>query len=170
MFAASENEEDKEDKGRLDVEERGVSAGDVVVGVSVAGGAAYVVGALERARELGASTIALTCNENSPIAAVSDLEIVTDTGAEVITGSTRLKAGTAHKMVMNMLTTCAMVKTGRVYENMMVNLKPYNIKLRQRVINIVCDICHCDREKAVELLDATDWEIRAAAELYRSSN
>ena len=170
MFAASENEEDKEDKGRLDVEERGVSTGDVVVGVSVAGGAAYVVGALERARELGASTIALTCNENSPIAAVSDLEIVTDTGAEVITGSTRLKAGTAHKMVMNMLTTCAMVKTGRVYENMMVNLKPYNIKLRQRVINIVCDICHCDREKAVELLDATDWEIRAAAELYRKGS
>jgi N-acetylmuramic acid 6-phosphate etherase len=154
MFAASENEEDKDDKGRLDVEERGVSAGDVVVGVSVAGGAAYVVGALEKARELGASTIALTCNDNSPIAAVSDLAIVTDTGAEVITGSTRLKAGTAHKMVMNMLTTCAMVKTGRVYENMMVNLKPYNIKLRQRVINIVCDICHCDREKAVELRDA----------------
>lgn len=168
MFAASENEEDKEDKGRQDVEARGVSAGDVVVGVSVAGGAAYVVGGLQKAKELGASTIALTCNDNSPIAAVSDLAIVTDTGAEVITGSTRLKAGTAHKMVMNMLTTCAMVKTGRVYENMMVNLKPYNIKLRQRVINIVCDICHCDREKAVELLDATDWEIRAAAELYRT--
>ena len=170
MFAASENEEDKDDKGRLDVEERGVSAGDVVVGVSVAGGAAYVVGALQRARELGASTIALTCNEGSPIAAVSDLAIVTDTGAEVITGSTRLKAGTAHKMVMNMLTTCAMVKTGRVYENMMVNLKPYNIKLRQRVINIVCDICLCDREKAVELLDATGWEIRAAAELFKAQS
>ena len=170
MFAASENEEDKDDKGRLDVEERGVSAGDVVVGVSVAGGAAYVVGGLQKARELGASTIALTCNDDSPIAAVSDLAIVTDTGAEVITGSTRLKAGTAHKMVMNMLTTCAMVKTGRVYENMMVNLKPYNIKLRQRVINIVCDICHCGREKAVELLDATDWEIRAAAELYRKGS
>jgi N-acetylmuramic acid 6-phosphate etherase len=101
---------------------------------------------------------------------VSDHAIVTDTGAEVITGSTRLKAGTAHKMVMNMLTTCAMVKTGRVYENMMVNLKPYNIKLRQRVINIVCDICHCEAEKAVELLDATDWEIRSAAELYRKEN
>ena len=129
------------------------------------------LGALaDKARELGASTIALTCNEGSAIGKVSDLCIVTDTGAEVITGSTRLKAGTAHKMVMNMLTTCAMVKTGRVYENMMVNLKPYNIKLRQRVINIVCDICGCDREKAVELLDATDWEIRDAAELYRSQH
>ena len=170
MFGASEDEEDKHDNGRLDVEARGVSAGDVVVGVSVAGGAAYVVGGLQRAKELGASTIALTCNDNSPIAAVSDLAIVTDTGAEVITGSTRLKAGTAHKMVMNMLTTCAMVKTGRVYENMMVNLKPYNIKLRQRVINIVSDICNCDQQKAIELLDATNWEIRAAAEAYRSQN
>ena len=170
MFAASENEEDLGEKGRLDIRERGVSEGDVVVGVSVAGGAAYVVGGLETARELGAYTIALTCNENSPIGAVSDLEIVTDTGAEVITGSTRLKAGTAHKMVMNMLTTCAMVKTGRVYENMMVNLKPYNIKLRQRVINIVCDICNCSREKAVALLDASDWDIRTAAETFRKEN
>ena len=168
MFAASENEEDRDDKGRMDVEARGVASGDVVVGVSVAGGAAYVVGGLQKARELGASTIALTCNEASPIAAVSDLAIVTDTGAEVITGSTRLKAGTAHKMVMNMLTTCAMVKTGRVYENMMVNLKPYNIKLRQRVINIVCAICCCDEEKAVELLDANAWDIRTAAEAYRA--
>lgn len=170
MFAASENEEDLDDKGRLDVAERGVRAGDVVVGVSVAGGAAYVVGGLETARELGAQTIALTCNEDSAIGKVSDLTICTDTGAEVITGSTRLKAGTAHKMVMNMLTTCAMVKTGRVYENMMVNLKPYNIKLRERVINIVCDICGCGREQAVELLNATNWEIRDAAELYRSQN
>lgn len=168
MVSAGESQEDFEDKGRLDVEEYGVRAGDVVVGVSVAGGAMYVVGGLERARELGAATIALTCNEDSAIGKVSDLRIVTDTGAEVITGSTRLKAGTAHKMVMNMLTTCAMVKTGRVYENMMINLKPSNVKLRQRVINIVCDICGCDREKAVELLEATDWEIRAAAELYRS--
>ena len=168
VFSASENEEDLDDQGRLDIEENGVAAGDVVVGVSVAGGAAYVVGGLEKARELGAKTIALTCNEDSAIGKVSDLTICTDTGAEVITGSTRLKAGTAHKMVMNMLTTCAMVKTGRVYENMMVNLKPYNIKLRERVINIVCDICHCDRSKAVALLDATDWEIRAAADLYHT--
>ena len=167
MFGASENEEDKDDKGRFDIEDRGVQAGDVVVGVSVAGGAAYVVGGLQRAKELGAVTIALTSNEGSAIGAVSDLCIVTDTGAEVITGSTRLKAGTAHKMVMNMLTTCAMVKTGRVYENMMVNLKPYNIKLRQRVINIVCDICSCNQEKAVELLEKTDWDIHSAAELYK---
>lgn len=169
VFSASENEEDLGDKGKRDIREGGCKAGDVVVGVSVAGGAAYVVGALEEAKTLGARTIALTCNYDTPIGAVSDLCIITDTGAEVITGSTRLKAGTAHKMVMNMLTTCAMVKTGRVYENMMVNLKPYNIKLRDRVIRIVCDICQCDREKAVELLDATEWDIRSAAELYKSS-
>lgn len=170
MFTAGENEEDKEEKGVLDVETRGIRTGDVLVGVSVAGGAAYVVGGLQRAKELGATTIALTSNEGTAIGAISDLCIITDTGAEVITGSTRLKAGTAHKMVMNMLTTCAMVKTGRVYENMMVNLKPSNVKLRQRVIRIVCDICGCGGEKAVELLDAVDWDIRSAAELYRSQN
>lgn len=170
MFAAGENEEDKKDKGSLDVETRGVRAGDVVVGVSVAGGAAYVVGGLQRAKELGATTIALTSNEGTAIGAISDLCIVTDTGAEVITGSTRLKAGTAHKMVMNMLTTCAMVRTGKVYENMMVNLKPSNAKLRQRVIRIVCDICRCNEDTAVELLDASDWDIRSAAERYNSQN
>ena len=170
MFTAGENEEDKEEKGVLDVETRGIRTGDVLVGVSVAGGAAYVVGGLQRAKELGATTIALTSNEGTAIGAISDLCIIADTGAEVITGSTRLKAGTAHKMVMNMLTTCAMVKTGRVYENMMVNLKPSNVKLRQRVIRIVCDICGCGGEKAVELLDAVDWDIRSAAELYRSQN
>lgn len=170
MFTAGENEEDKAEKGCLDVETRGICAGDVLVGVSVAGGAAYVVGGLQRAKELGATTIALTSNEDTAIGAISDLCIVTDTGAEVITGSTRLKAGTAHKMVMNMLTTCAMVKTGKVYENMMINLKPSNVKLRQRVIRIVCDICGCNGETAVELLEATNWEIRAAAELHRSRN
>ena len=162
MFAASENEEDKDDKGRLDVEERGVSAGDVVVGVSVAGGAAYVVGALGRARELGAATVALTCNEGSPIAAVSDLAIVTDTGPEVITGSTRLKAGTAQKLILNMLSTGAMIQNGYVYENLMVNLKPTNTKLKQRVISIVSDITGEDMEHSEVRLEKNNWNIREA--------
>jgi len=170
MFYAGENAEDIAENGRLDIEAHGVQAGDVVVGVSVAGGAAYVVAALEKAHELGAATIALTSNQGSAIGNVSDLCICTDTGPEVVTGSTRLKAGTAHKMVMNMLTTCAMAKTGKVYENMMINLKPSNVKLRQRVITIVCEICGCDRETAVEMLEASDWNIRKAADLYRSTH
>lgn len=162
VFRASENAEDLEEKGILDIEKHGVRAGDVVVGISVAGGAAYVVGALKKAHSLGAVTVALTCNEHTPLEQVSDICICTDTGAEVITGSTRMKAGSAHKMVLNMLTTCAMVKVGNVYENMMINLKPTNIKLRKRMIQIVCDICGCEAEEAESLLERNGWKIREA--------
>lgn len=162
VFRASENAEDLEEKGILDIEKHGVRAGDAVVGISVAGGAAYVVGALKKAHSLGAVTIALTCNENTPLEQVSDICICTDTGAEVITGSTRMKAGSAHKMVLNMLTTCAMVKVGNVYENMMINLKPTNIKLRKRMIQIVCDICGCEADEAESMLERNGWKIREA--------
>lgn len=162
VFRASENAEDLEEKGILDIEKHGVRAGDAVVGISVAGGAAYVVGALKKAHSLGAVTVALTCNENTPLEQVSDICICTDTGAEVITGSTRMKAGSAHKMVLNMLTTCAMVKLGNVYENMMINLKPTNIKLRKRMIQIVCDICGCEADEAESMLERNGWKIREA--------
>ncbi len=162
MFSASENAEDKLEDGVADVQNAGIGAGDVLVGVSVAGGAAYVVGALNEARARGAVTVALTSNFDTPIEKCADITIITDTGAEVITGSTRLKAGTAHKMVMNMLTTCAMAQTGKVYENMMINLKPTNIKLRDRVIRITREILGCDEETAVAALEANDWSIRRA--------
>ena len=164
MFAASENAEDGEAAGRRDIREHGVTEKDVVVGISVAGGAAYVACALNEAKNIGAGTVALTCNEGSLIEKESDICICTDTGAEVITGSTRMKAGTAHKMVLNILTTGAMVKNGKVYENLMINLKPSNIKLRARVIRITKDIIGCDEEKAVSLLEENGWSIRAAVE------
>ena len=164
MFSASENDEDLSENGIRDITKAGVSAGDVVIGISVAGGAAYVVGALTAARELGAKIISLSSNFDTPIERVADVAIITDTGAEVITGSTRLKAGSAHKMVLNTITTCAMTKTGRVYENMMINLRPSNIKLRGRVIRITREILGCDEEEAVRRLDAVDWNIRAAVE------
>lgn len=164
MFSASENDEDKLENGVADIKNSQLTAGDVLVGISVAGGAAYVVGALQTARELGATTVALTSNFDTPIEKCADITIITDTGAEVITGSTRLKAGTAHKMVMNMLTTCAMAQTGRVYENMMINLKPSNIKLRGRVIRITRAILDCDEETAIAALEANDWNIRRAVE------
>ena len=140
----------------------GVRAGDVLVGISVAGNAAYVKEGMRTARELGARTVALTCNEKAGIAEHADIVIVTDTGAEVLTGSTRLKAGTAHKMVLNMLTTCAMTKIGNVYENLMINLKPTNDKLRDRTIRIVQEILGCTREVAEERLEANEWNIRKA--------
>ena len=123
-----------------------------------------MVGALQAAREMGATTVALTSNFDTPIEKCADITIITDTGAEVITGSTRLKAGTAHKMVMNMLTTCAMAQTGKVYENMMINLKPSNIKLKARVIRITREILGGTEEEAIAALEANDWSIRRTVE------
>lgn len=168
MFSASENDEDRTENGIRDIEEAGVQKGDVVIGISVAGGAAYVVGALTKARELGAKTISLSSNFDTPIERVAHLSIITDTGAEVITGSTRLKAGSAHKMVLNTITTCAMTKTGRVYENMMINLRPSNIKLKGRCVRIVSSILGCDTELAEKLLAQNEWNIRKTVESERN--
>ena len=162
MFKAAENQEDSAECAIQDVCDYGISEGDVLVGVSVAGNPAYVKEALKTAKERGAVTVALTCNDEAQIISYADIAIVTDTGAEVITGSTRLKAGSAHKMVMNMLTTCAMSKIGMVYENLMINLKPSNEKLRDRTIRIVCEILKCSRETAIERLSKNDWNIRRA--------
>jgi N-acetylmuramic acid 6-phosphate etherase len=137
---------------------------DVLVGISASGGAAYVVSALEYANRVGAMTISLSSNYGSPMEKAARIAIVTPTGAEVITGSTRMKSGTAQKLVLNMISTGAMIKTGKVYENMMINLKPSNKKLRERVISIVSEIEHCDRERATALLEENDWNIRKAVE------
>lgn len=162
MFRAGENEEDKYENGAATVREYGVKRGDVVVGISAAGNAAFVVGAIEAAKELGCVTVGLSSNENTAILTAADIPIFTDTGAEVLTGSTRLKAGTAQKIVLNTLTTCAMAKTGKVYENMMINLAPSNKKLRLRVIRITSEILGCEENEAIQYLEANDWNIRRA--------
>lgn len=162
MFRAAENAEDLSINGRDDVISYGIRAGDVLVGISVAGNAAYVREALRTAKELGAHTVALTCNDKAQISEFADISIVTDTGAEVLTGSTRLKAGTAHKMVLNMITTCAMTKIGNIYENLMINLRPTNDKLRDRTIRIVQEILACERDEAIEKLENNEWNIRRA--------
>ena len=164
MFSASENAEDKYENGSGAIDEYGITADDVVVGISASGNAAYIVGALERAKEIGAVTVGLACNPDTKILAISDIPILTDTGAEVLTGSTRLKAGTAQKIVLNTLTTCAMARTGKVYGNMMINLAPSNEKLRKRVIRIVCDIVGCDEDEAIRRLEKNEWVIRRAVE------
>ena len=162
MFKAAENAEDVYEKGEKDIIDYGAKKGDVVVGVSAAGGAAYVVGALEKAKEIGCVTVGLTCNKDTKVLKASDIKICTQTGPEVITGSTRMKAGTAQKLVLNMLSTCAMVKTGKVYENLMINLKPTNIKLKDRMVRIVCEIKECDYDTAEKLLNDNNWVIRDA--------
>ena len=161
---AGENAEDKYESGKAVIEEYGVSAGDVVIGISAAGNAAYVVGAIEEAKRRGCITAGLSSNPDTKVLNAADIAIYTDTGAEVLTGSTRLKAGTAQKIVLNAITTCAMTKTGKVYENMMINLSPSNEKLRLRVIRIVTEILGCGEEEAKARLEANDWSIRRAVE------
>ena len=160
MFRAGEGAEDNYDDGVQQISERGVRGGDVVLGISAAGNAAFVLGALDEARRRGAVTVALSSNPDTKILMAADIPIYTDTGAEVLTGSTRLKAGTAQKIVLNTITTCAMTKTGKVYENMMINLSPSNEKLRGRVIRIVKEILACDGDTAIQLLEANGWSIR----------
>ncbi len=162
MFRAGENMEDRAENGVTCMEDAGVQAGDVVVGISAAGSAAFVVAALEKAKSLGCVTVGIASNPDTPVLLASDIAILTDTGPEVLTGSTRLKAGTAQKIVLNTLTTAAMAKTGKVYENMMINLKPSNIKLRARVIRIVSTIRNLSEEEAVALLEKANWVIRDA--------
>lgn len=167
MFRASENKEDSAEAGINDLKKINLASNDVVVGISAAGDASYVVGSLEYAKSIGCKTVGVTSNDNTGVVRAADIAIVTDTGAEVITGSTRMKAGTAQKLVLNMLSTCVMIKSGNVYENLMINLKPTNVKLKQRMIGIVCDITGCDARTSEELLEKGEWSIRAAIELHK---
>lgn len=150
MFRASENVEDLGNNGIEDVKNANVCDKDTLIGISVAGDAKYVVDAISYARSVGAHTAALTCNYDAKIAQVADVAIVTDTGPEVVTGSTRLKAGTAHKMVLNMITTASMVLTGHVIENHMVHMRPTNIKLKERAARIIDDLTGIGMDKARE--------------------
>ena len=162
VFRAGENEEDRYENGCDTVREHEIAAGDVLVGISAAGNAAYVVGALETAKALGAVTVGISSNPDTKILNTADIPIFTDTGAEVLTGSTRLKAGTAQKIVLNTISTCAMAKTGKVYENMMINLSPSNEKLKKRVVRIVTEILSCEEAEAIQRLEANEWNIRKA--------
>ena len=162
LVRAAENEEDSYEAGAAAVES--LEAGDVLVGVSAAGGARYVVGALEAAKARGCKTVALTSNPGTAITKAADVAIVCETGAEVVTGSTRLKAGNSQKFVLNMLSTAAMIRTGKVYENLMINLKPSNEKLRGRVIRITAAILDCGEAEAEKKLEENGWNIRKAVE------
>ena len=136
-YRAVEASEDDADAGGVDLKQRGFTAGDVLVGIAASGRTPYTVGAVRYARSLGAFTVALTCVPGSPITEVAELSIVPVVGPEVVTGSSRLKAGTAQKMVLNMISTATMVRLGYVSGNRMSNLQARNIKLRDRAVRIV---------------------------------
>jgi N-acetylmuramic acid 6-phosphate etherase len=162
MFRAVEGAEDSAELGRQDLVEQHFTAQDMLIGVAASGRTPYVLGGLHYAKELGASTAAVVCNPSSPMAAVADLAIEIVTGPEVLTGSTRLRAGTAAKLVLNMLSTCVMVKLGKVYGNLMVDVQPTNVKLRQRAVGIVMEITGIDTAAAEALLQEAGWQVKTA--------
>ena len=148
-----ERAEDDEDQGRLDLEEHGFSGRDALVGIAASGRTPYVLGGIAYARCLGALTVGLSCVPGSKLAQASEIEITPATGAEVVTGSTRMKAGTATKLVLNMLSTGSLVRLGYVFGNLMVNVQPTNDKLRDRAARIVSALTDLDIDAAANLLE-----------------
>ncbi len=158
----AEDVEDDDQRGAADLRDQGLTKLDIVLGVAASGRTPYVLGALGFARSVGAPTIALACNPLSTIGGVADLAIEPIPGPEVLTGSTRLKAGTTQKMVLNILSTGVMVRLGKVYSNLMVDVKPTNSKLRRRAVRIVGDVAELDAIRAEQLLAAAGWEVKTA--------
>jgi N-acetylmuramic acid 6-phosphate etherase len=152
LRSSVERAEDDPEQGALDLVDHGFTAKDVLVGIAASGRTPYVLGAIEQARGLGALTIGLTCVPGSPIAQAAEMAITPATGPEVVTGSTRMKAGTATKLVLNMLSTGVLVRLGYVYDNLMVNVQPTNVKLRDRAARIIAAITGLPNTDAAALL------------------
>ncbi|MEQ8853639.1 N-acetylmuramic acid 6-phosphate etherase [Gimesia sp.] len=159
---AVEGAEDHSEFAIADLQELGLSQDDVLVGIATSGRTPYVIAALQYAREQGAAAIAFTCNQENQLADVADLTICPVVGPEVVTGSTRLKAGTATKMVLNMLTTGAMVRIGKTYGNLMVDLRATNKKLIDRSIRILIAFTDLPRDEAETVLEACHGELKTA--------
>ena len=162
IFKAVEGAEDSRDLGVKDLKEIGFGAGDVLVGIAASGRTPYVLGAMEYAKSLGAVTVSVTCCPGSALDSFADIGIAPAPGPEVVTGSTRMKSGTAQKMVLNMLSTGAMIKLGKVYGNLMVDVKPSNEKLIRRCVTIVCAATECDEETAAAALEACEYRPKTA--------
>jgi N-acetylmuramic acid 6-phosphate etherase len=152
LARASEASEDDPEAGREDVTKRGISSKDALVGITASGRTPYVLGAIEEANRLGALTIGLSCTPDSPVSSQVRIAITPQTGPEVIAGSTRMKAGTATKLALNMISTAVMVRLGYVYGNLMVNVQPRNAKLRDRATRIIAKTATVSYERASELL------------------
>lgn len=168
IFKAIEGVEDNEDQGKLDLERISFNHNDVLVGIAASGRTPYVIGAMKYANSLGVQTISVTCNIGSDMAKLATIAINLIVGPEVITGSTRMKAGTAQKMVLNMLSTGAMIKLGKVYENLMVDVEATNLKLIERCKRIVVEATGVSRETAEKYLKETDYDVKLAIFLILS--
>lgn len=162
MFKAVEGAEDSAELGASDLAELGLTSADAVVGIAASGRTPYVLGALGYAREVGAATISLACNPGAAISDAADVAIEVDNGPEVLTGSTRLKAGTSQKLVLNMLSTAAMIRIGKTFGNLMVDVAPTNTKLNARAIRIVRAATDADEGTARTALEASGYHAKTA--------
>jgi N-acetylmuramic acid 6-phosphate etherase len=167
MFRAKEGAEDSPEQGAKDLDAKNVGPNDVVMGIATGGTTPYVHGALKRAIERGAKTVFFSCVAAFPGETKTDVVIRPLTGPEVLTGSTRLKAGTATKLVLNQITTLAMVRLGKCYENLMVDLRATNIKLWDRGARIVATLTGLSRDDAMELLKRADGHVKVAVVMHK---
>lgn len=165
---AVEGAEDDEELAADDMQKRNVTELDVVLGIAASGRTPYVIGALKYARKLGATTVSLSNNKDAAISNHADIDIEVLTGPEALTGSTRMKAATAQKMVLNMITTASMIKNGKVFENLMVDLKVSNKKLEERAKSIVMTITEATYDKTTEVLEETDYEVKPAIVMIKT--
>lgn len=157
-----ENAEDSKEAAKVDLQKANLTNKDFVIGIAASGRTPYSIGAVEYAKEIGAKTGSIACNKDAKISEYSDYPIEVETGAEVLSGSTRMKAGTATKMVLNMITTTAMIKIGKVYDNLMVDLKPTNEKLVDRATKIISEISGYDYESSKKILSQANKNVKAA--------
>ncbi|QIA62547.1 N-acetylmuramic acid 6-phosphate etherase [Vibrio astriarenae] len=162
IFRAQEGAEDSPQLGQDDLINHQLTANDVVVGIAASGRTPYVIGALNYANSIGAQTVALSCNPDSAIAHCANIAISPVVGPEALTGSTRMKSGTAQKLVLNMLTTASMVRIGKSYQNLMVDVKATNKKLVARAVRIVMQATECSAEQATQALEQCEYEVKTA--------
>ncbi|MDY0410206.1 N-acetylmuramic acid 6-phosphate etherase [Virgibacillus soli] len=165
---AVEGAEDNEQLGAQDLKDRSLTELDVVIGIAASGRTPYVAGALKYANEVGARTVSLTGNKKAIISQFAEINIEVETGPEVLTGSTRMKVATAHKLILNMITTTTMIKIGKVYENLMVDLKVSNQKLKERAKNIVTTITEVSYDEAEKVLETTNYEVKPAIVMMKT--
>ncbi|HHR6080437.1 TPA: N-acetylmuramic acid 6-phosphate etherase [Providencia alcalifaciens] len=162
IFRAVENAEDKPELGELDLKNIDFNQKDILVGIAASGRTPYVLGAMKYARSLGATVASISCNPDSPVSQAADIAITPIVGAEVVTGSSRMKAGTAQKLILNMITTGAMIRIGKVFGNLMVDVEATNAKLIERQTKIVMEATECDRQSAESALQQCDRHCKTA--------
>jgi len=161
LHRSVEGAEDETAAGALALDERRVKSGDVVVGISASGRTPFVQGALNHARSLGAKTVSISCNPGGPQSQLAEVAIELGVGPEILTGSTRLNAGTATKVALNIISTGAMVALGKVRGNLMIDLHASSTKLRDRAVRVVAQLAECDYGAARDRLEQSGWNLRA---------